>query len=150
MAVEDEMMAEDPSIQGGSLATVRTPLLYPAATSPGTTPPSSSPPCTPSGKLPPIKTYLRRWVVLGLFSLNNAVTNYIWIMSAAVADVMTCYYGVSETMLNYLTTSYMMMYCLLVFPAAWLMGKHGLRMPAVLASAAMALGASLRVLGTGT
>ena len=133
----------DYTIQG-TRATDKTPLLHPTATSPT----SISPPSSPQPE-PPIKTYLWRWVVLGLFSLNNAVTNYIWIMSAAIADVMTCYYHITDTTLNFLTTSYMMMYCVLVFPAAWAMGKYGLRTPAVVASAAMALGAALRVIGTG-
>lgn len=95
-----------------------------------------------------IKTYRWRWVVLGIFTLNQAVCNYIWIMSASVADLMVCYYGVSETLVNFTTTSYMMMYLVLMWPATWLMDKYGLRLPAVLASASSALGASLRVIGT--
>ena len=101
------------------------------------------------GEGPAIRTYLWRWVVLGVFSLNNAVTNYVWIMSAIIADVMVCYYGVSTTLVNLLSTSYMMVYVVLMFPTAWLMDKYGLRLPAVVASAMMALGAALRVMGTG-
>ena len=97
----------------------------------------------------PLRTYKWRWVVLALFSLNNAVTNYIWIMSAIIANVMKCYYGISDTMVNLLTTSYMMMYVLLVWPVAWAMDKYGLRKLSIVASAAMTLGAALRIAGTG-
>lgn len=95
-----------------------------------------------------IKTYKWRWVVLALFSLNNAVANYIWIMSAIVANVMECYYGVSATMVNLLTTSYMMIYVVLIWPVAWAMDRYGLQKLSVVASATIALGAALRIAGT--
>ena len=151
-ASEVRRMSEDnPTIQRGLRSTDKTPLLYPAAKSQdGHSSPLPLPSPPPDEKSsPPIKTYRWRWVVLALFTLNNAVTNYIWIMSASIADLMTCYYDISETTLNYLTTSYMMVYCFLVFPAAWMMEKYGLKLPTVISSAAIALGAALRVVGTG-
>ena len=96
-----------------------------------------------------ITVYKWRWVVLAAFFLNNAVTNYIWIMSAIVADLMVCYYGITDTLLNFTTTSYMMVYAVFMLPATWFMDRYGLRLPVVLASAMMALGAAIRVIGTG-
>ena len=109
---------------------------------------SSSPePQLPSNTA--IKVYPWRWVVLAIFTLNNAVTNYLWIMSSVVADVMLCYYSISETMLNLLSTSYMMVYIVMVIPAVWLINNHGLKTPTVIASGMMTLGAALRVAGSG-
>lgn len=126
----------------GSLAEDTSPLLQASDVEALTTPP-------PLASNSSIRTYPWRWVVLAIFLLNNAVTNYIWIMSAIVADLMVCYYGITETMLNFTTTSYMMVYCVFVFPSAWFMNRYGLRLPVVLASAVAALGAGIRVLGTG-
>ena len=120
------------------------PLLHPAVS----TSPTGSDAGGGEDKMEKITTYWWRWVVLFIFSLNNAVTNYIWIMSAVIADLMSCYYGISDTMVNYLTTSYMMLYVVLVWPVAWVMDRYGLRLPVVVGSAAMAVGAALRVAGS--
>ncbi len=99
--------------------------------------------------LPEIKTYKWRWVVLILFALNNLSLNYVWIMAAPVANVITCYYGVSDTLVNLLSTSYMIMYTLMALPVSWGMHRYGLRPCAILASAVSALGASMKVFGSG-
>ena len=96
-----------------------------------------------------IRIYKQRWVVLGIFSLNTTVTMYIWIMSAIVADLMVCYYRITDTLLNFTSTSYMMVSVVFMLPATWFMDRYGLRLPVVLASAMVALGASIRVIGTG-
>jgi MFS family permease len=110
-------------------------------------PPTSPPPT--DGTPTPNRVYRWRWVVLAIFVFNNLVTNYIWIMSAIVADLMVCYYGITDTLLNFSTTSYMMVYTIFMLPATWFMDRYGLRLPTVLGSAVMALGASIRVIGTG-
>lgn len=109
----------------------------------------SSPPSSPTATEPPIRTYKWRWVVLTLFSTISSITNYIWIMSAIIGDVIKCYYGVNDTYLNFLSTSFMMMYVVLVWPVSWILGRYGLRLPVVIASVATALGACIRVIGTG-
>ena len=102
-----------------------------------------------STPLPEIKVYKWRWVVLGLFSLNNVSLNYVWIMAAPVANLITCYYRTSDTMVNLLSTSYMITYTLMALPVSWAMDRYGLKVCAVLASAASALGASIKVFGSG-
>ena len=102
-----------------------------------------------SNPLPEIKVYKWRWVVLGLFFLNNMSMNYVWIMAAPVANLITCYYRTSDIMVNLLSTSYMIMYTLMVLPVSWAMDRYGLRVCAVLASAACALGTSIKVFGSG-
>ena len=110
----------------------------------------SSPPPLLLGHQEDIKVYRWRWVVLAILFLNCTVSNFIWIMSATIADLMVCYYGITDTLLNFTTTSYMMVYTVLALPAAWFMDKYGLRLPMVLTSATISLGATIRVIGTGT
>ena len=98
---------------------------------------------------PEIRTYKWRWVVLGLFFMNNMMTNYVWIMAAPVANLICCYYNVPDTIMNLLSTSYCIVYVLLVVVVSWAMEKYGLRLCVVTASAALALGASIKVAGSG-
>lgn len=111
---------------------------------------ATSPPSSPDTADPKaVKTYLWRWVILFVFFANNLVTNYLWIMSAVIADVMRCYYGISDTLLNLLSTSFMISYCFIIWPAMWIMAEYGLKVVTVFASACVAAGASLRVMGSG-
>jgi len=98
---------------------------------------------------PEIKSYRWRWVVVILFTMNNLSLNYVWIMAAPVANVITCYYDVSDTMVNLLSTSYMIVYTVMALPVSWAMDRYGLRVCAVLASGASALGASIKLFGSG-
>ena len=97
-----------------------------------------------------IRTYLWRWVVLAIFFLNLGINNSVWITIAPVADVMRCYYGISNTWVNTTTTVYMATYVLFFLPCAWILDRYGLRMTMILASFANALGTAVRVAGTGT
>ena len=97
----------------------------------------------------PLKVYPWRWVVLFVFSLNNTIGNFIWLASSSIADVMKCYYNISDTILNFLPTSYLIVYTLFIFPAAWALDKYGIRTPTILSSAVMTIGSALRLAGTG-
>ena len=96
-----------------------------------------------------IRTYLWRWVVLAIFFLNLGINNSVWITIAPVADVMRCYYGISNTWVNTTTTVYMATYVLFFLPCAWILDRYGLRVTMILASIANALGTAVRVAGTG-
>ena len=96
-----------------------------------------------------IRTYLWRWVVLAIFFLNLGINNSVWITIAPVADVMRCYYGISNTWVNTTTTVYMATYVLFFLPCAWILDRYGLRVTVILASLVNALGTAVRVAGTG-
>ena len=97
-----------------------------------------------------IRTYPWRWVVLAIFFLNLGINNSVWITIAPVADVMRCYYGISNTWVNTTTTVYMATYVLFFLPCAWILDRYGLRVTMILASLTNALGTAVRVAGTGT
>ena len=96
-----------------------------------------------------IRTYWWRWVVLAIFFLNLGMNNMVWITIAPVADVMRCYYGISNTWVNTTTTVCMAAYVIFFLPCAWFLDRYGLRATMILASVTNALGTAVRVAGTG-
>lgn len=96
-----------------------------------------------------IRTYWWRWNVLIVFTLTLAANNVVWITAAPVADVMRCYYGISNTWVNAMTANYMATYVLFFFPAAWFLDRYGLRPTMIAATLMNAFGTSLRVIGAG-
>ncbi len=107
------------------------------------------PPTSPPG--PPVfKTYWWRWMVLAVFMLNHIANNLLWITFAPVADVMRCYYGINNNVVNALSLASAVLTIFLVLPSAWALIHFGIRFTVVLSSAATALGAGLRVAGAGS
>lgn len=108
-------------------------------------PPSPSPP-------PPavLRTYWWRWWVLAVFALHFAVNNWAWITFAPIADIMRCYYGISNDVVNTLALVSAILTFLLVIPASWMLVYFGPRFVVIVSSAAMALGGALRVGGAGS
>lgn len=96
-----------------------------------------------------IRTYWWRWNILTVFTLTLAANNVVWITAAPVADVMRCYYGISNTWVNAMTANYMATYVLFFFPAAWFLDRYGLRPTMIVATLVNAFGTSLRVIGAG-
>ena len=96
-----------------------------------------------------IKTYWWRWVVLGVFVGILAINNTIWITFGPIADVMSCYYGVSDFWVNSLSMVYMLVYTLFVVPSIWLLNAVGLRNTVVIAACCSAAGAGLRMAAVG-
>ncbi len=98
---------------------------------------------------PVIRTYLWRWIVLIIYSVVSISVNLVWISSAPIADIMTCYYDVSVFWVNGLSEVYMLMYLIALFPIVWLLDKYGLRLTMILGAGFNAAGAALKVAGTG-
>ncbi|XP_064393751.1 heme transporter FLVCR1-like [Halichondria panicea] len=99
---------------------------------------------------PVIRTYLWRWIVLIIYSVVSISVNLVWISSAPIADIMTCYYDVSVFWVNGLSEVYMLMYLIALFPIVWLLDKYGLRLTMILGAGFNAAGAALKVAGTGS
>ena len=104
---------------------------------------------TERGDDPEIRTYRWRWVVLILYSLSNAMVNIIWIPSAPIADVVSCYYGVTLFWVNALSQVYMLSYVVLLFFIVWMLDKYGLSVCLAIATCCDAAGAALKLAGTG-
>ena len=96
-----------------------------------------------------IKVYRWRWVVLVVLVLNLSINNGIWIALSPIADVVKCYYSISDFWVNSTSMVYMLTYILFIVPSAWLLNNTGLRTTTVIAVCLNAAGACLRVAGTG-
>lgn len=109
---------------------------------------------TPSGVDKPsateIRTYWWRWWVLSVYMLNLILNNLLWITFAPIADVMRCYYGITDDVVNTLSLVSAILALLLVLPASWLLTRFGIRFVLVISSAANALGGAIRVGGAGS
>lgn len=96
----------------------------------------------------PIRTYWWRWTTLGVYVLNLALFNMIWLTFAPISDVIQCYYNVTNFWVNSLSLVTMVVYILLVFPSAWCLERLGLRTTVIIASSSTVVGAALRLAGT--
>ena len=96
-----------------------------------------------------IKVYWWRWVVLLVFVANLGINNGVWLTFGPIADVVKCYYNVSDFLVNSLSMVYMATYILLIVPSVWMMERLGLRGMSIIAACLNAIGACLRVAGVG-
>ena len=97
----------------------------------------------------PIKTYWWRWGVLALFVAIVGVNMGLWITFSPIADVVECYYGVSDFWVNSLSMVYMLTYTLFLIPGLWLLNTLGLRPTVIIATSSNAVGACLRLAAVG-
>lgn len=68
-----------------------------------------------------IKVYAIRWVVLGIFVSYSAISAFQWIQFSIISDVVTKYYDVDLTFVNWTSMIYMVLYMVFVFPASYIM-----------------------------
>ena len=142
-----------PNIQSTDPLLTRPPRYGALSSPPHTLLPTSSP--TGKDEAPPtspqvVRTYWYRWAVLGVFTLNLVVSNFLWITFAPIADVLRCYYDITDEIVNMLSLVGAVLALILVLPASWLLIHYGIRFVTVLASALNALGGALRVCGAGS
>ncbi|MGE5072023.1 MAG: MFS transporter, partial [Anaerolineae bacterium] len=76
---------------------------------------------------PGFKVYGYRWVVLAAFMGVIAVNQLLWITFAAVTTQSMEFYKVSDLAIGLLSLSFMVVYILVSFPAAWVIDKYGIR-----------------------
>ena len=96
-----------------------------------------------------VRVYWWRWVVLFIFVLALAVNNSLWITFGPIADVVRCYYKVSNFWVNSLSMIYMFTYIIFLVPSSWSLARLGMRTTAVIAVILNAIGAGIRLARTG-
>lgn len=99
---------------------------------------------------PVLRSYWWRWWVLAVFSLNSVLSNWTWITFAPIADIMKCYYGITNDIVNTLSLVSAIVAFLLILPASWMLIRFGIRFVVIASSAATAIGVALRVGGAGS
>jgi cyanate permease len=75
----------------------------------------------------PFKTYGYRWIVLLAFVFIAAMTQVLWITFAPITSLAVAHYHVSDLMIGLLSMSFMIVYILLVLPAAWAIDTWGFK-----------------------
>lgn len=69
------------------------------------------------------QVYRIRWFVLALFVMYSASNSLQWIQFSIIADVITEFYGVEYTAVNWTSQIYMVLYIPFIFPASYLLDK---------------------------
>ena len=83
-----------------------------------------------------VKVYRYRWLVLAAFVVVACMTQVLWITFAPITGAAAAFYGKSDLMIGLLSMVFMIVYILVVLPAAWAIDTWGFR-------AAVGLGAVL-------
>ncbi|XP_076466750.1 choline/ethanolamine transporter flvcr2b-like [Babylonia areolata] len=99
-----------------------------------------------------VRTYRRRWLMLGLFSIFSMSNAYMWIHLNIIANIVLRYYNASlpadtlqqETAVDWLSLVYMLAYLLLIPIGMYILDSFGLRVNNVTGCALNAVGAWLK------
>ncbi len=74
-----------------------------------------------------IRLYGYRWVVLGVFSILNALVQMNWITFAAVTGDAASFYRVSELQIGLLSMVFMIVFVVVSIPASYVIDTYGVR-----------------------
>ncbi|XP_077516081.1 choline/ethanolamine transporter flvcr2a-like isoform X3 [Amblyomma americanum] len=92
------------------------------------------------------RLYPWRFVQLALFCLYSLTNAFQWIEYSIISNLVEGYYGVDATSVNWTAVVYMVTYVPLIFPAAWLLERRGLRFVVVLGALGTCAGSWIKVL----
>ena len=96
-----------------------------------------------------LTAYPHRWFALAIFISHEITSNMMWITFSPISTIATCYYGVSLFWINSLSWIFMLTYVVLLYPATWVLERHGLRVTAIVGGCLNTAGAWLRFAGSG-
>ncbi|XP_072906968.1 heme transporter FLVCR1 isoform X1 [Hemitrygon akajei] len=100
-----------------------------------------------TGDVKPIecRVYWTRFLILTVFSLYSMINAFQWIQYSIISNIFSTFYQVSYEQIDWLSVVYMLVYVPLIFPAAWLLDKKGLRIVALLGSGLNCIGAWIKI-----
>ncbi|KAE9421679.1 hypothetical protein Angca_003144 [Angiostrongylus cantonensis] len=99
-----------------------------------------------SEKLVEPRVYKRRWAILAMFILLSASNGAQWIIYSVIAQIVSEFYDVSFSAVDWTSMIYMATYIMLFIPAAYLLDRYGLRMSILMGAMGNAVGAWIRML----
>lgn len=91
------------------------------------------------------QVYWTRFLQLGLFCLYSMSNAFQWIEYSIVGNLVSAYYGVDPETVDFTAVVYMVTYIPLIFPAAWLLDKRGLRFVVLLGALGTCAGSWIKV-----
>ncbi|XP_050512589.1 uncharacterized MFS-type transporter C09D4.1-like [Diabrotica virgifera virgifera] len=102
-------------------------------------------PLIEEGDSPKLRTYKRRWFILLMYMIYNALGSFQWICYSSITNLVVEYYGVNSILVDWTSIAYNAIYPLLVVPASYIIDKQGLRAAGVLGCCLTFLGTSLKL-----
>ncbi|XP_051156565.1 feline leukemia virus subgroup C receptor-related protein 2-like [Leptopilina boulardi] len=87
-----------------------------------------------------VKVYNERWFILFIFSLSAAVNYLSYAQYSIITNIITRYYGVSTTAVEWTMMIYLLLYIPLVIPATNLFEKIGIRWSLILSFCCVTIG----------
>uniref|UniRef100_A0A183BLZ8 MFS domain-containing protein n=1 Tax=Globodera pallida TaxID=36090 RepID=A0A183BLZ8_GLOPA len=94
------------------------------------------------------RVYTKRYAILGMFILLSASNAMQWIEYSIIAHIISAYYGVSYSAVDWTSMIYMLTYMILMFPGSWFLEKFGLRKSILIGACGNCFGAWLKILST--
>ncbi len=91
-----------------------------------------------------IKVYGYRWLVLAVFMLITAMNQAAWITFAPITSAAAEFYRTTDLVIGLLSMIFMVIYVLIVIPAAWMIDTLGFRLAVSIGALLTAAGALLR------
>ncbi len=91
-----------------------------------------------------IKVYGYRWLVLAAFMLITAMNQAAWITFAPITSAAAEFYRTSDLMIGLLSMIFMVIYVVIVIPAAWMIDTLGFRLAVSIGALLTAAGALIR------
>jgi len=70
-----------------------------------------------------LRVYKRRWLILALFVLYSSSNAFQWVQYTIIFDIVTNYYNVAATWVDWTSLIYMFVYIPLIWPATFLLEK---------------------------
>ncbi|XP_043524473.1 feline leukemia virus subgroup C receptor-related protein 2-like [Frieseomelitta varia] len=92
------------------------------------------------------KVYKKRWLILALYILYTGMSNAQWIQYSIIANVVSRYYGVSSTTVDWTAMSFMAYYVIFIFPATYMVDRVGFRWTNIICCGVTCLGSWVKVL----
>ncbi|KAJ9580075.1 hypothetical protein L9F63_004267, partial [Diploptera punctata] len=93
--------------------------------------------------------YHRRWFMLFIFVCFEIGSSLHWIQYSIIANLVSRYYGVSHSAVDWTSMIFMVVYIPLVFPASHLVEKVGLRWPMIMGTFVTAAGSCIKIASVG-
>lgn len=91
------------------------------------------------------KLYLRRWVMLFLFSAVSASNAFMWLQYGIISNIFMRFYNIDSLAIDWLSMIYLLTYIPLILPVLWLLDNRGMRDVVLVGSAFNCIGAWIKI-----
>jgi FLVCR family MFS transporter 7 len=92
-------------------------------------------------------TYTRRWFMLAMVVLTTISNVMMWISFSPIADIAEQYYHTSSTVIDVLSTTFLINFVVLSIPTSFMVKQKGLRFSLIAGSTFNMIGGVVRALG---